>query len=162
MQIKAYKLKTEINFTDFFVPKEEAFMYIIWKMLYLYSKCDFLWLNRNVLCFVGALYFCASRPSLGAKSGLADDFSQKFFHLTPYRNRNVGRVPETFQNPVFLVTANSQPQKKNCWRNFRENKNNFLGTWLFSPFKAKIWFFVQESAAEFIPFIFCKNNFWKN
>jgi hypothetical protein len=56
--------------------------------------------------------FCASRPSLGAKSGLADDFPQKFFHLTPPRNGNVGRVPETFQNPVFLVNANSQPQKK--------------------------------------------------
>jgi hypothetical protein len=27
--------------------------------------------------------FCAGGPFLGAKSGLADDFSQKFFPITP-------------------------------------------------------------------------------
>jgi hypothetical protein len=36
---------------------------------------------------------CTGGPSLGAKSGLADDFSQKMFPITPPGNGNVGMGP---------------------------------------------------------------------
>jgi hypothetical protein len=41
--------------------------------------------TRNTLCTGG--------PSLGAKSGLADDFSQKIFLITTPGNGNVGMGP---------------------------------------------------------------------
>jgi hypothetical protein len=37
--------------------------------------------------------FCSSGPSLKAKSGLADDFSQKRFPIIPPGNENVGMGP---------------------------------------------------------------------
>jgi hypothetical protein len=46
--------------------------------------------TRYTLCLVG--------PSLRAKSGLADDFSQKMFPITPPGNGNVAWDLETFDN----------------------------------------------------------------
>ncbi len=37
----------------------------------------------------------ADGPSLGAKSGLADDFSQKIFPITPPGNGNVAMGPRS-------------------------------------------------------------------
>jgi hypothetical protein len=69
--------------------------------------------RKNERCiFVPSVLFCceiemcytlfvrytlyAGGPSLGAKSGLGDDFSQKNFPITPPGNRNVGMSPRGF------------------------------------------------------------------
>ncbi len=71
-------------------------------MLYLYSKCVFCGEIEMHSALWVRFTFCASRPSLGAKSGLADDFPQKFFHITPPRNGNVGWGHKEFPESGFF------------------------------------------------------------
>jgi hypothetical protein len=77
--MKAYKSKTKINFSDFFyIPKREAFMDLQSKNQH--CTCTFILSvlfcseikTRFTLCMRYTL--CAGGPSLGAKSGLPDDF----------------------------------------------------------------------------------------
>ncbi len=84
-----------------------------------------------------ALYFVRHRPSLGAKSGLADDFSQNMFPITPPRNGNVGNGYRELLEAGFKVGEYSPMPKKSPSEIFTKNKNNFFRTWLFSTFEAK-------------------------
>ncbi len=61
--------------------------------------------------------FCTGGPSLGAKSGLPDEFSQKIFPKTPPGNGNVGLGPRELSEFGFKVGEIST-----------KNKNNFFGT----------------------------------
>jgi hypothetical protein len=89
LQTKAYKSKTKINFNNFFdISKGEAFMCLQRKNQHC-AKCAFLQRNRNTLYST----LCTGGSSLGAKSGLAADFSQKMFPITPPGNGNVGMGP---------------------------------------------------------------------
>jgi hypothetical protein len=54
---------------------------------------------------------CTGGPSLGAKSGLPDEFSQKMFHITPPGNGNVGLGPRALSEFCFKVDENSPPAK---------------------------------------------------
>ncbi len=94
--------------------------------MYLYSKCAFCseTETRYTLCTGG--------PSLGAKSGLADDFSQKMFPITPPGNGNVGMGPRDLWEFGFKVDKNSPSQKTFAGEISAKNKNSFLGTWVFS------------------------------
>jgi hypothetical protein len=58
------------------------------------------------------------RPSLGAKSGLADDFSQKMFPITPPRNGNEGNGYRDLLEAGFKIGENSPMPKKIARRNF--------------------------------------------
>jgi hypothetical protein len=64
--------------------------------MYLQRKnqhCIFI-LNVLFCSETGTRYtLCTGGPSLGAKSGLADDFSQKMFPITAPGNGNVGLGP---------------------------------------------------------------------
>jgi len=90
LQTKAYKSKTKINFSYFFdISKGEAFMYLQRK-------------NKHCIFILCVLFFsktethytlCTGEPSLGAKFGLPDEFSQKMFPITPLGNGNVGLGP---------------------------------------------------------------------
>ena len=71
---------------------------------------------------------CTGGPSLGAKSGLADDFSQKMFPITPPGNGNVGLGPRDLSEFGFKVGENSPPPKKIAGEISAKNKNNFFGT----------------------------------
>ncbi len=49
-----------------------------------------------------AIYtLCDDGPSLGAKSGLSDDFARYFFHRTPSGNGNVDRGLRDLLESVF-------------------------------------------------------------
>ncbi len=56
-----------------------------------------------------ALYFVRVRPSLLAKSGLPDDFSQNIFPTTPPGNGNVGWVIRALSDSGFKVGENLLP-----------------------------------------------------
>ncbi len=95
--------------------------------------------RKNQHCiFILSVLFCSktemhytlysSRPSLKAKSGLADDFSQKIFPITPPGNRNVGMGPRDLGEFGFKVNKKSPLQKKIGGEISAKNKNSFLGT----------------------------------
>jgi hypothetical protein len=68
------------------------------------------------------LTLCSGRPSLGAKLGLPDEFSQKMFPITPPGNGNV-----TFQNSV-LKSAKIRRCRKKPLAKFRQKiKTTFWG-----------------------------------
>ncbi len=71
---------------------------------------------------------CTGEPSLGAKSGLPDEFSQKMFPITPPGNGNVGLGPRELSEFGFIVGENSPPPKKIAGEISAKNKNNFFGT----------------------------------
>ncbi len=71
---------------------------------------------------------CTGEPSLGAKSGLPDEFSQKMFPITPPGNGNVGLGPRELSEFGFIVGENSPPPKKTAGEISSKNKNNFCGT----------------------------------
>jgi hypothetical protein len=56
--------------------------------------------------------FCTRGTSLGAKSGLFDEFSQKMFPITSPGNGNVGLGPRGLSEFGFKVGTNSPPWKK--------------------------------------------------
>jgi hypothetical protein len=70
---------------------------------------------------------CTGGPSLGAKSGLADDFSQKMFSITPPGNGNVGIRPRDLSEFGFKVDKNSPTQKKNHRQNFGKKQKQLFG-----------------------------------
>ncbi len=55
---------------------------------------------------------CSAGPSLGAKFGLPDEFSQKMFPITPPGNGNVGLGPKDLSEFGFKVGENSLPPIK--------------------------------------------------
>ena len=71
---------------------------------------------------------CSAGPSLGAKLGLPDEFSQKMFPITPPGNGNVGMGPRNLSEFGFKVGENSPPPKKIAGEISAKNKNNFFGT----------------------------------
>ena len=71
---------------------------------------------------------CTGGPSLRAKSGLPDEFSQKMFPITPPGNGNVGLGPRDLSEFGFKVGENSPPPKKIAGEISAKNKNNFFGT----------------------------------
>jgi hypothetical protein len=91
---------------------------------------------------------CSAGPSLGAKLGLPDKFSQKMFPITPPGNGNVGPGPRDLSEFCFKVVENSPLPKK-----FRQKiKTTFLGHEFFLFFKLKLQYFFKESAAKFTIF----------
>jgi len=71
---------------------------------------------------------CSAGPSLRAKLGLPDEFSQKMFPITPPGNGNVGLGPRDLSEFGFKVDENSPPPKKIASEISAKNKNNFFGT----------------------------------
>jgi hypothetical protein len=72
--MKAYKSKTKINFRNFFdISKGEAIMYLQRKSQHCNFILSVLFCSKTKTRYT----LCTGGPSLGAKSGLADDFSQK-------------------------------------------------------------------------------------
>ena len=71
---------------------------------------------------------CSAGPSLRAKLGLPDEFSQKIFPITPPGNGNVGLGPRDLSEFGFKVDENSPPLKKIADEILAKNKNNFFGT----------------------------------
>jgi hypothetical protein len=71
---------------------------------------------------------CTGEPSLGAKSGLPDEFTQKMFPITPPRNGNEGLGPRELSEFGFKVGENSPLPKKIASEISAKNKNNFFGT----------------------------------
>ncbi len=99
------------------------------------------------------LTLCSGGPSLGAKLGLPDEFSQKMFPITPPGNGNVGLGPRDLSEFSFKVGENSPQPKKTAGEISAKNKNNFFwGHEFFLLFKLKLQYFVQESAAKFTIF----------
>jgi hypothetical protein len=119
LQTKAYKSKTKINFRNFFdISKREAFLYLQRKK----QHCIFI---LCVLFFSKTL--CTGEPSLGAKSGLPDEFSQKMFPITPPGTGNVGLGPENFQNSVLKSAKNRRRRKKSPAKFRQKIKTTFWG-----------------------------------
>ncbi len=107
---------------------------------------------------IGAFYtlcvrytFCAGGPSLGAKSGLADDFPLHFFTITPPRNGNVARGPRDFSESDFTSRRKIAATEEKPPAKFRRKKT-VLGN-DFPLLKLKMRIFVQESAAEVTCFL---------
>ena len=71
---------------------------------------------------------CSGGPSLGAKLGLPDEFSQKMFPITPPGNGNVGLGPTELSEFGFKVGENSPPPKKIAGEISAKNKNKFFRT----------------------------------
>ena len=85
--------------------------------------------------FILSVLFCSKTekhytpgPSLGAKLGLPDEFSQKMFPITPPENENVGLGPRDLSEYGFKVGKNSLPPKKTAGKISEKNKNNFFWT----------------------------------
>jgi hypothetical protein len=115
LQTKAYKSKTKINFSNFLTFLKEKHP--------CNSKCAFF--SKTETRFI----FCLSGTSLGAKSGLSDEFSQKMFPIiTSPGNGNVCLGPRDLSEFGFKVDENSPPPKKIAGEISTKNKNNFFGT----------------------------------
>ncbi len=95
---------------------------------------------------------CAGGPSLGAKSGLADDFSQKICPITPAGNENVAMGPRDLCECGFKVDKIRRRRKKSPAKFRQKIKTTFLGHEYFLLLKIKMRYFVQESAAKFTIF----------
>jgi hypothetical protein len=72
--------------------------------------------------------FCTHGTSLGGKSGLSDEFSQKMFPITSPGNRNVGLGPRDLSEFGFKVYENLPPPKKIAGEISAKNKNYFFRT----------------------------------
>jgi hypothetical protein len=93
--------------------------------------------------------FCTRGTSLGAKSGLCDEFSQKMFPITSPGNGNVGLGPRDLSEFGFKSTKIRRRRKKSPAKLRQKIKTTFLGHESFLLFKLKLRYFVQESAAKF-------------
>jgi hypothetical protein len=71
---------------------------------------------------------CTGRQSLGAKSGLPDEFSQKMFPITPPGNGNVGLGPRELSEFGFKGGENSPPSKKSPAKFWQKIKTTFFGS----------------------------------
>jgi hypothetical protein len=91
----------------FDIPKGEAFMHLQRKNQHCTDTIILSVLfcseikTRFTLCMRYTL--CAGGPSLGAKSGLPDDFAQKIFPITPPGNGNVGMGPRGLKESGLKV-----------------------------------------------------------
>ena len=131
LQTKAYKSKTKINFSNFFLYFKRRSIHVPPKKkstFYLYFKCAFLQQNWKALYLV--LSWTISRSKIGASWWI---FS-KMFPITPPGNGNVGLGPRDLSEFGFKVGENSPPPKKIAGEILAKNKNNFFGTWVFSTF----------------------------
>jgi hypothetical protein len=81
-----------------------------------------LFCSETETCFI----FCTGGPSLGAKSILSDEFSQKMLPITPPENGNVGLGPRDLSEFGFKVDQNAA--EKNRHKISAKNKKNFFGT----------------------------------
>jgi hypothetical protein len=111
LHTKAYKSKNKINFRDVFGYSQRRGIHVHHvkkSTLYLYSKCTFF-----------------AAKSKGA------------ILITPPRNGNLGNGYRDLLESSFKIGKNSPMPKKIAGEIFTKNKNNFLGTCLFSTFKAK-------------------------
>jgi hypothetical protein len=70
--------------------------------------------------------FCTRGTSLGAKSGLCDEFSQKMFPITSPGNGNVGLGPRDLSEFGFKDNENSPPPKKIAGEISAKNKKQLL------------------------------------
>ncbi len=93
--------------------------------------------NQHFIFILSVLFCCETETrfifstrgtSLGAKSGLSDEFSQKMFPITSTGNGNVGLGPRDLSEFGFKVDENSPPPKKIASEISAKNKNNFFGT----------------------------------
>jgi hypothetical protein len=125
LQTKAYKSKTKINFSNFFdISKGEAFMYLQRKNQHCIFILSVLFCSKTEKHYT----LCSAGPSLGAKLGLPDEFSQKMFPITPPGNGNVGLGPRDRSEFGFKVGENSPLPKKIAGEISAKNKNKFFGT----------------------------------
>jgi hypothetical protein len=104
---------------------------------------------------------CAVGPSLGAKSGLPDDFPQKIFPITPPGNGNAGMGPRGLWESCFKVDESPPPKKKSPAKFLQKIKTAFWGNDYFLLLKLKMRYFVQESATKFTIFYLLKESFPK-
>ena len=105
--------------------------------MYLLRKNQHCIFNLSVLfCSKTEKHYtlCSAGPSLGAKLGLPDEFSQKMFPKTPPGNGNVGLGPRDLSEFGFKVGENLQPPKKIAGKISAKNKNTFFGTRVFFYF----------------------------
>jgi hypothetical protein len=86
--------------------------------------------TRYTLCVRYTL--CDSGPSLGAKSGLFDDFDQYFFLRTPSGNGNVDKGLRDLLESCVSVGKNLPPAKKNADEIKIKNIIYFFGTDIFN------------------------------
>ncbi len=70
---------------------------------------------------------CSGEPSLGAKSGLPDEFSQKMFPISPPGNGNVGLGPRELSEFGFKVGENLPPTKKIAGEISAKNNKKIFG-----------------------------------
>jgi hypothetical protein len=68
---------------------------------------------------------------------------------------------QTFENSVLNSTKIRQRRKKSTVKFWQKIKTTFLGHESFLLFKLKMQYFVEESAAKFTIFLFCKKSFLK-
>jgi hypothetical protein len=108
------------------------------------------------VCFFAAkpkrAFFCTRRTSLGAKSGLSDEFSQKMFPITSPGNGNVGLGPRDLSEFGFKSAKIRRRRKKSPAKFRQKIKTTFWGHESFLLLKLKLRYFVQESAAKFTIF----------
>jgi hypothetical protein len=69
---------------------------------------------------------CTGGSSLGAKSGLPDEFSQKMLPIIPPGNENVGLGPSELSEFGFKVGENLPPPKKSPAKFRQKIKTTFL------------------------------------
>ncbi len=125
LQTKAYKSKTKINFSNFFyISKGEAFLYLQRKNQHCIFILSELFCSKTETRYT----LCTGGPSLGAKSGLPDEFSQKMFPITPPGNGSVGLGSRDLSEFGFKVDKNSPPPKKSPAKYRQKIKTTFLGT----------------------------------
>jgi hypothetical protein len=111
-----------------------------------------MYLQRKIQCCIFILsvlfrsetetrfIFCTRRTSLGAKSGLSDEFSQKMFPITSPGNGNEGLGPRDLSEFSFNVGAekNRRRRKKSPAKFRPKIKTTFLGHESFLLFKLKL------------------------
>ena len=66
---------------------------------------------------------------------------------------------ETFENSVLNSTKIRRRRKKSPAKFWQKIKTTFWGLQSFLLFKLKMQYFVEESAAKFTIFFFCKKSF---
>ncbi len=139
-------------------------MHIMWKnQRCIFILSGFFWQrNQNMPYFVRALYFV--RWWTISRSKIVDSWRfspPNCFPITPPVNGNLGSGYKYLLESGFKVGENLLMPKKSPAKFWHKIKTYFLQHDYFPLLKLKMWFFVQECAAELPLFIFCKNYFSK-